>query len=389
MSALALTLSLSARSRVKHPRQRAMTYDARDMGIRTAAPLALTIALSLSCIGASCGQSALGIMPGVVNNPQNLSLRRAILTFGTNSICSEMLKRSIPLRLRDEDPSTGRFYANACYAQQVNGGTNVFVQFSGYGYAWTNLTKRASFDAGGAIEYETDFLMDGETMYVYFRQKNTSNVTFKTRFIEQPQSPTLSALPLGASVPGGEAFVNSLGLQVLRSEVARGFTVIRDDDGAAAFGLGVVDKGKRPATPYRISPSGRAILANERSEVHQNQRDFVGPIEVTGKGQALYLTAAVDGAPGADLLLVPRVTADAWLQTYTTQGPLTPPPSFASLDEPIYAGMMWRRTVALPPGMYYLVIDNTAAAGKTQPTSYGQDDRAAMVSYAIELGDAP
>jgi hypothetical protein len=176
---------------------------------------------------------------------------------------------------------------------------------------------------------------------------------------------------------------------VLRSETARGFTVIRDKGGDVAFGLGVVDKGKRPSAPYRISPSGRAVIANERSEVHQNQRDFIGPIEVTSKGQALYMTAALDGAPGADLLLVPRGTGDAWLQTYTTQGPLTPPPAYATLDEPIYAGTMWRRTIALPPGMYYLVIDNTAAAGKAQPTTYAQDDRAAMVSYAIELGGAP
>lgn len=361
------------------------------MRIRSVALSLLTITLAASSLGASCGQSALSIMPGVVNTPGNLSLRRAILSFGTSQICSEMLKRSIPLKLRDEDPATGRFYGTTCYAQDVPQSGNVFVQFSGFGYAWTNLTKRLAFDAGGAIEYETDFLMDGDTMYVYFRRKNTSVATFKTRFIEQPQNPAQSALPMGvgASLPGGEAFINNLGQEVLKTEIARGFTVVRDSDGAASFGLGVVERGKRPTAPYKISPTGRAVLANDRSEVHQNQRDFIGPIEVTDKGQALYITAALDGAPGADLLLLPKSTVDPWIQTYTTQGPLTPPPGYASVDEPIMSGMMWRRTVALPPGLYYLVIDNTAAAGKTQPTTFTQDDRAALVNFAIELGDAP
>lgn len=359
------------------------------MRIRTAALSALSIALSLSFVGASCGQSALGIMPGVVNNPRNLSLRRAILSYGTNQVCGEMLKRGIPLKLREDDPVTGRFYATACYAQEMGESSNIFVQFSGFGYAWTNLTKRVAFDASGAIEYETDFLMEEETMYVYFRQRATSAVTFRTRLIEQSQTSPLAGTPLGAAIPTGEGFVNALGREVLKSELARGFTVLRDDDGTVQFGLGVVERGKRPRAPYKTSSSGRLVLANERTEVHQNQMDFIGPIEVSEKGQALYITAALDGAPGADLILVPKLTADAWLQQLTTQVPLTPPPAYPTLDEPIYAGMMWRRTLPLPRGFYYLVVDNSGAAGKTQPTQYAQDDRAALVSYAIEIGDAP
>ena len=47
------------------------------------------------------------------------------------------------------------------------------------------------------------------------------------------------------------------------------------------------------------------------------------------------------------------------------------------------------RTLALPPGYYYLVLDNTASAGRTSPPNAANDDRAALVSYAIEIGDAP
>ena len=41
----------------------------------------------------------------------------------------------------------------------------------------------------------------------------------------------------------------------------------------------------------------------------------------------------------------------------------------------------------LPKGAYYVVIDNTATAGRTQPGGALLDDRAAMVSLAVELGD--
>jgi hypothetical protein len=51
--------------------------------------------------------------------------------------------------------------------------------------------------------------------------------------------------------------------------------------------------------------------------------------------------------------------------------------------------MIWRKTVALPKGFYYLVLDNTSVAGRTQPSGVAHDDRAAMVSVAVELGDAP
>lgn len=367
-----------------------MIYSSRPMSIRKALrralPSAFAIAFCLSTLGASCGQTALGIMPGVVNDPGNKSLRKAILSYATNQVCSEMLRRSIPLKLRDEDPGTGRFFTTSCYAQEMST-ENLFIQFGGYGYAWTNVTKRLGFDASTAVEYEHDFQMDGSTMYIYFKQRTTTAAQFRARFVEQ-QQPGVGgvAIPVGMT---NDAFVNTFGPQILKNEVARGFTVIRDADGTVLFGLGVVPKGQRPTVPYKISPTGRTIVANERSEVHQNQRDYVGPIEIKGKGEALYLTAAVDGAPGADVLIVAKHAGDTWLQAYTTQAPLTPPPSYPAMDEQLVAGVIWRRTVPLPPGYYYLVLDNTAAAGRSSPPTVAGDDRAALVSYAIELGDAP
>ena len=347
--------------------------------------VALVMLLSLGSMGATCGAKTLSILPGVVNDPKNLSLRRDILAYGTSRMCAEMLRRSVPLKLRDEDPIIGRFYPQSCFTQQL-GNENLFIQFSGYGYAWTNITKRMAFEASGAVEYAQDFLMDGSTMYVYFRQRSTSAAKFTTNMIEQPGASSVLGLP-GAK--GGQSYADAFGSQIMQNQIARGFTVIRQSDGAVEFGLGVVEMGKRPASPYRVTDTGRLLLANERTEVHQNQREFVGPLQVTDSDQALYLTVSVEGAPGVDVLIVSKAVGDAWLQTYTRQPAPTALPGSANLDEGIFSGALWRRTMAVPEGQFYVVFDNTSTAGRTQPTTFAGDDRAAMISYALELGDAP
>ena len=46
-------------------------------------------------------------------------------------------------------------------------------------------------------------------------------------------------------------------------------------------------------------------------------------------------------------------------------------------------------TVKLPKGSYYVVLDNTASAGRTSLPINPNDDRPAMISYGVEEGDAP
>ena len=101
----------------------------------------VVVALALMTLGASCGQIGIAIMPGVVNNPANSTLRREIFGFAVGELCKEMQKRSIPLKLRDADPSIGRFFPTGCGVQQMPN-ENLFVQFTGHGYAWTNVTGR-------------------------------------------------------------------------------------------------------------------------------------------------------------------------------------------------------------------------------------------------------
>ena len=93
----------------------------------------------------------------------------------------------------------------------------------------------------------------------------------------------------------------------------------------------------------------------------------------------MTLVVSVDGVPAADVLLVPRTTGEPWLAAYILGAAAGPPPGPSVLDEVVTAGLAFRRTVSVPEGQYYLVLDNTATAGRASPTG------TATVSYAIEV----
>lgn len=353
------------------------------------------VALGLMTLGASCGQVGIAIMPGVVNNPANRTLRREIFGFAVGELCKEMQKRSIPLKLRDADPSIGRFFPTGCGVQQMPN-ENLFVQFTGHGYAWTNVTGRMGFSASAAVEYEQDFLLDGSTMYVYFRQVSTQTSQFEVKMIERGQGGTLGGVAgmLGTNI---QQVSQQIGDRVLQHQLARGFTVVRESSGEASFALGVLDKGATPDAPFGKGDSDWEVLANERTELHSEQRDFAGPFHLEDEDDALWLTAVVEGAPAIDILVVPKPVGDTWIQTYETQPQATPPPGTALLDIPLSAPVAapgrppvpYRQALRLPLGSYYIVFDNTSSAGRSLPTTHALDDRAALVSYAVQLGDPP
>jgi hypothetical protein len=344
---------------------------------------ALAVALTgiaLSGSGcASCAQSYLGIMPGTINDPQNRTLRREILSYGIGQFCTELVKHDAPLRLADDQPVIGRFYPKSCSTREMADG-NLQVSLGGDGYAWTNLSKKVSFDMNGTIEYDQDFQLDGSTMYAYFRTKQVSHSDFKSRVIEQPIASFVNQLsPIG----------DNFGRQLLATELAKGFTVIRDPNGNADFGLGVIDVGKHPQKPWDVHGSSKLTYENLRTEVHQNQRDFVGPIVIEDSGRALYVTATLDGLDAVDVLLLAKAEGEASLGyylNYGASGPLAGNPVFSDV---VHAGARYSRPIPVAKGTYYLVWDNTPSAGVVAPPVNLLDDRAAMISYVVQIGDAP
>jgi hypothetical protein len=337
---------------------------------------ARALAAALACgalLQAGCGQGALALMPGVVNDPKNVALRRSILSYGLKRLCVEVQKRTLPLRFRDQDPSIGRFYPVRCAARELPDGQQ-YVELAGHGYAWTDMSHRIGFEASANVVYDTDLRLDGSTLYVYFRPRSSTPASFTTRMVEEPQAAWFGGLPLG---PGGQKLTDAFGAQIMAHEIARGFTVIRASDGNVEYGLGMVPPGRHPDAPYKNLDKGMLVVANERSELHPNQRDYVGPFQVSG--EKVSIVVSVDGVPAADVLLVPRTTGEPWLAAYILGAATGPPPGPSVLDEPVAAGLAFRRTVHVPAGQYYLVLDNTATAGRAAPAG------TATVSYAIEV----
>ena len=158
---------------------------------------------------------------------------------------------------------------------------DLLVQFFGSGYAWTNVTKRLGFDAAGVVEYDPDFLLDGSTMYLYFRTKHVAATSFQAGMIENPAANLAMVM-----APGG--FAEKFGRQVSAEELTRGFTVIRKDDGTVDL-AGNRGQGKEPFHPYQIKDKKLATLANERIEVHSGRARVPRPLRSRFAGQVAFL----------------------------------------------------------------------------------------------------
>jgi hypothetical protein len=320
---------------------------------------------------------------GVVNDPQNKSLRFDILKFGLESFCREMLKGGTPLKMSDDEPVLGRFFASGCQSQVLDEELrkSFIVQYQGKGYGYAGPIGRIGFETAGLIEYAPDFQLHSGAMYVYFRPRLVDTSKFQLLLVESAVAQSAAAM-LGVSP---EAF----GKKIVDSQLRRGFTVVRyGSSGETEFGVGIIPPGERPFHPFQVETEDKRVIVNERTEIHSGQQDYVGPFEVAGNDQAVYLTLSVDGAPSIDALLVTQAEgdklADAYVRTPGAQALAGPP----LLDETLQSGTLFRRFVKVPAGRYYLLLDHSDRTGHgPAPTTPG--DHAAKVDYLLLLGDAP
>jgi hypothetical protein len=303
-----------------------------------------------------------------------------MLRKGMGDFCKHMLEHDAPLRLAPESPVIGRFYPTQCNAPE---GDDLNVTFAGYGYAYTNLSKKMTFTANAAALYRYDFLVtegDRCDVYAYFRPSRLDASNFVVHRIENQAANLLNQFT---------SVGDTMGKQLVGKKLSEGFTVIHysatnSDD----FGLGIIALGRQPFHPYQVHGSDRITYENERTEVHQNERDFVGPINVEDSGRSLFITAQMDGAPAVDMLVMRKPEGDASLQLYyeyPQSGPLAAAPITGEI---LQQGREVKRAIPVPPGMYYVVFDNTPTAGQVAPPVAALDDRAAVVNYLIQIGDS-
>jgi hypothetical protein len=346
----------------------------------------LAAAAALSCLpfGASgCSPNSVCKLAGPINDPSNYTFRRNIMSFGLGQFCQQMTSHNAPLKLTPDGNVVGRFYPQHCSQQTLDNG-DLWVQFDGFGYAYTAVSRKVTFSSSATIQYNQDFkCAEDNAIYAYFDTRTVQSTGFQVGQIEQP----VATLMQNWITP----FANSFGQQMVSGQLGQGFTVIQETGGSIDFSVGKVPLGQRPAHPYSTRGSDRVTYESLRTEVHAGERDFIGPITVDGSGRAITLQMHLEGAPAVDVFLIPKSEGDASLQLYYQYGPVGPlayPPRFSDV---VQSGIEYQRTVPVAPGMYYVVIDNSAAAGQAAPPAalFGVGDSAALVNYAIQLGDAP
>src|SRR5260370_26893455 len=134
----------------------------------------------------ACSPNSVCKLAGPINDPSNRTLRRSIMQFGLGQFCEQMIRRSAPLKLMPDAPVIGRFFPQHC-AQRVLDNGDLWTQFDGFGYAWTNLSKKVTFTSAATIQYNQDFkCADDNSIYAYFDSRTVSPPDFRVTQIEQP-----------------------------------------------------------------------------------------------------------------------------------------------------------------------------------------------------------
>jgi len=94
---------------------------------------------------------------------------------GLSEFCHQMTTHNAPLKVLDGTPVIGRFYPQHCSQKELQNG-DLYVEFDGFGYAWTNLSKKITFTMSGAVDYDQDFrIYDNCDIYAYFRTRTSSS----------------------------------------------------------------------------------------------------------------------------------------------------------------------------------------------------------------------
>ncbi len=291
---------------------------------------------------------------GIINN--NPVLRWTIFShFGAGRVCPELLKTSVPIRLQERAPAVGRFFPMTCNVS-IDGSRHVIVvSLGGTGYGYVLPAKRIGFSVTASVEYRPDFVMAGNDIYVQAKvERMVDGPHFQTGYIENPVMDLVGNLP-----PFGN-MANVLGNQAVESTLTQGFTVIHNDRGDD-FSLGVLSPPQRPAHPFMVVSGQRFTFANETTDVQPAERDFLGPFEITGNGEALFFTTQVQG-PQVSMVVVSKATGDYWRDAYQTGKALGPPPGPVLYTNPVVPGTVDTQRYNLVPGQYYVVIDNVVAS---------------------------
>jgi hypothetical protein len=332
----------------------------------------MVLALAFTGAGCPCVRSAVNASP---------ELRWWLFSnFGASKMCPEMLKRGIPLKLPQlGNASVGRFFPNQCYVKVDETRKAIVMSASGTGYATLPVARRVGFYVGMTVEYVPDFRLESDATYVWGQfSRFVSPPDLRIVGVENP------VVNLATRTPAGDV-ATALANGLVASEIGKGFTVVRQDDGDD-FALGHLEPPQKPPRQFK-GGADHVVLASDLTEVHAQSRDFLGPFEIANDGAALFFHAKVEGAPLV-FAVVDRSVGETWRRAYEGAQPIAGPPGALLTQGTLGLGEANLR-FPLPRGTYYVVVENQAAApfaplGVPLPVP----EQVGYVSYSIELGEA-
>ncbi len=332
----------------------------------------LVLVLSVTGVGCPCVRSAVNGSP---------ELRWWLFSnFGASKVCPEMLASGVPLDMPAlGSASVGRFFPNGCTVKVDDERKVMTVSLSGTGYVNLPVARRVGFGLTATVEYLPDFRLEEDALYVWGRFG---------RFVAQPDLRILGAenalVSLATQTPLGNV-AQVIGNGIVASEIGKGFTVVRQDDGDA-FALGHIEP---PAKPRRELPVGKdhVVLASHVTAVRSGARDYLGPFRVEDKEATLFFAARVQEAPVVFTVLE-RSVGEAWRRSYEQGQPMGPPPG-PVVGQGTLSPNASRFPFAVTKGSYYVVVENAnanaaplAPLGVPLPTG----ETVANVAYNVEVG---
>ena len=300
-------------------------------------------------------------------------------SFGASKICPEMQKRGLPLKISQLGAaSVGRFFPAQCNVQVDDTRQVMTVTVTGTGYATLPVARRVGFAVGITVEYTPDFRLESDATYVWGKfNRFTTDPQIQIVGVENP------VVNLATQTPAGSV-ATALANGILTSEIGKGFTVVRLDDGDD-FAIGHLDPPLKPARQFK-SGHGHVVLGSDLTQVSAQSREFLGPFEVADKDAALFFHAKVDGAPLV-YTVVDRSVGEPWRRSYESVQTNGPAPGSAVSQGTLAIGEANLR-LPVPPGSFYIVLENQSPA---PPSALGVSlpgvEQIARVSYSAEVGD--
>lgn len=351
--------------------------DRPDPAARVRAPaLLVVIVLALACAGVGCP-----CVRGAVNASPDLRWW-LFSNFGASKVCPEMKKRGVPLKLASLGAaSVGRFFPRDCRVDVDDQRHAIVVTASGTGYASLPVTRRIGFYCGIQVEYLPDFRLESDATYVWGKfSRLLAPPDLRIIGVENP------VVNLATRTPAGDV-ATVIGQGVVTSEIVKGFTVVRQDDGDD-FALGILNPPDKPKRHFKAGED-RQVLASDITQLQGGTREFLGPFTVDDQGAALYVKANVTGAPLVYAVMV-RSTGDTWRASYEAAQPLGPPPGALISQGALPMGES-SFVAVVPKGEYLIVVENRAQPiaplGVPLPMPVGE--AIGYLTYSVEVGDKP